>query len=89
MIQIIETNLIMENNIIMDHQSRVVNVNNWNDYIEEIKHSEPVSRTGSLHGYTILPSSKVSNLRYDEYHGSCDVTNKLGESKKLFYRILD
>lgn len=92
MIKIIETNLsIDENNIIRDHQSRVIEVDSWDEYIQEIKNSKAIYRSsiiGSLHGNTIQNDSKVENLIYDDFHLSCDVINRYGIiSKKLAYLI--
>jgi len=96
MIKIIETNLSIFTHqdgceIIKDHQSRVIEVESWEDYIEEIKQSKSVVRNsiiGSLHGVTILPEARVENLTYDDFHLNCDVINRFGiMSKKLAFRL--
>jgi len=96
MIKIIETNLSIFTHqdgceIIKDHQSRVIEVEFWEDYINEIKLAKSVSRNsiiGNLHGNTIPHDSKVENLVYDDFHLNCDVINRYGiMSKKLAYMI--
>lgn len=92
MIRVIETNLSMdyENNI-KDHQSRVIEIDSWEEFIDEIINAKTVLRNssiGSLHGCTIPRQSKVENLIYDDIHLSCDVYNFAGmKTKKLVYKI--
>ena len=92
MIQIIETNLFMDNNNnITDHQSRVIEVESWDKFIDEIKNCRCVMRSavlGSLYGNTVPRSSKVENLIYDEKHLSCDIYNYAKvKTKKLAFLI--
>ncbi len=92
MIQVIETNLSIDNKgQIADHQSRVIEVDNWDDFIDEIKQSKTVIRNsylGVLNGTTIPRCAKVENLTHDDKHLMCDVYNYLGVmSKKLVYKI--
>jgi len=93
MIKVIETNLSLDDNEnIVDHQSRVIEVESWEDYIEEIKENISVFRksiSGCLSGYTISKKSEISNIIYDEFHLSCDTYNSAGaKSKKLAYKNL-
>ena len=95
MIKVIETNLSVVldegNTIIKDHQSRVIEVDSWKEYVLEIMNEESVSRKcilGSLHGNTLPNNAIVDNLVYDDNHLSCDVYNRFGiMSKKLGYRV--
>ena len=92
MIKVIETNLSTDGeNTIKDHQSRVIEINSWEDYIQEIKDAKAVSRKsilGNLHGNTIQSDSKTQNLIYDDFHLSCDIINRFGiMSKKLAYKV--
>lgn len=93
MIKIIETNLILNpvTNEISDHQSRVVEISNWYDIIQEIKDGKTVIRSsvlGNLHGNTVPRESKIENLVYDDKHLSCDIiTFDKCKTKKLIYRI--
>ena len=69
MIKVIETNLSLdENENILDHQSRVIEVESWDSFIEEIKNGETICRKsilGCLDGCSIPKKSKVENLIYD------------------------
>ena len=95
MIKVIETNLSIykndENYTIKDFQSRVIEVDSWDEYIQEVKHSKVVVRNsifGSLHGTTIPHDANVYNLTYDDLHLDCDIVNRFGiESKKLAYKV--
>jgi len=92
MIKVIETNLsIDEENTIKDHQSRVIEVDSWEEYIQEIKDAKSVSRNsvlGSLHGNTIPSSAVVEITSLDDFHLDCDIVNRYGIlSKKLAYMI--
>lgn len=90
--KVIETNLSImdwDGDHIADHQSRVIEVSSWQDYIVEIKEAKTVNRQsiiGNLHGNTIPKECKVENLKYDEKHLSCDIIYGNGfKSKKLAY----
>lgn len=91
MVKIIETNLSMKDSAIVDHQSRVIEVDHWESYINELRNMESVYRTsalGSLHGVSLPLKSRVENLTYDENHLSCDVYNRFGMmTKKLAYLV--
>lgn len=92
MIQVIETNLSIDTyNDIKDHQSRVIEITDWDDYVSEIKEAKTVIRSsiiGSMHGTTIPYEAYVENLTYDEKHLSCDIINRFGvRSKKFAYRV--
>lgn len=92
MIKVIETNLSLdyEDNI-KDHQSRVIEVESWDDFINEVKEAKCITRSaylGGMYGTTIPRSAKVENLTYDDSHLMCDVYNYAGQkTKKLAYRI--
>lgn len=94
MIKVIETNLSMNpNNIIIDHQSRVVQVDSWESYINEIKEERSVSRLdryGSIHGCSFPIGCKLDSLKYDEFHLTYNAVKNGGLwSKELAYRIAD
>lgn len=93
MIKVIETNLSVNlDGEIKDHQSRVIEVESWGGYIQEIINKESIERRsiiGSLHGKTI-PSHDVNvhNLKHNDFHLSYDLYNKFGLwAKKLAYRV--
>ena len=94
MVKIIETYVSSPNfNKFADHQSRVIEVNSWNDYVEEIKTKRTVCRKsclGYLFGVSIPRNATIENLIYDDFHLSCDVINYEGQITKLFsYLIVD
>ena len=93
MIKVIETNLSIDNNDnIADHQSRVIEVESWEEFINEIKECKTVSRKsicGCLDGCSIPRKSKIVNLKYDDIHLSCNFYNYIGvKTKKLVYKGL-
>jgi len=92
MIKVIETNLSLDNyDNIIDHQSRVIEIENWDSFVNEIKESKTVIRNsilGCLSGCTIPKQSKVVNLKYDDKQLSCDIYNWIGrKTKKLAYKV--
>lgn len=91
MIKVIETNLSVNlDGEIKDHQSRVIEVESWEEYVQEIRNEEFIERKsiiGNLHGKTIPSDVIVDNLVYDDKHLSCDIYNRHGiMSKKLAYK---
>lgn len=87
--KIIETNLSMANGQIADHQSRVIEVENWNSYVNEIKNGDTVIRDsfmGCLSGASVPRQSLIENFEADDCHLSCDIYNYRGiHTKKLAY----
>ena len=90
MVKIIETNLSMSDMIMMDHQNRVVEANSWEDYCNAFKNyngdTVEFKSLTSMFGSTIPREVGVYNLKYDDFHLSCDVI-KAGRytAKKLAY----
>lgn len=63
MVKVIETNLsIGNNNEILDHQSRIIEVDTWDEFVNEIKEGKSVDRIGTLWGLTLPRQGKVENL---------------------------
>jgi spore coat polysaccharide biosynthesis predicted glycosyltransferase SpsG len=92
MTRIIETNLSLNDaDVIMDHQSRVIQVESWESFIDEIKNCKCIIRYslyGNLHGNSIPRESRIDNLVYDDFHLSVDIHNSIGmKTKKLAYLI--
>jgi hypothetical protein len=95
-IKVIETNISLnpnsENDIMLDHQSRIIEVESWDNFVKEIKDAQTVIRKayiGSMEGNSIPRDAEIQNLKYDDFHLSCDVINWLGhKSKKLVYKII-
>jgi len=83
MVKIIETNLLLDdNNIIQDHQSRVIEDESWENYISMFKNHNNFasgyfkSLVGCLDGYSIPGSGIVENLAYDDFHLTCTVVRQ-------------
>lgn len=92
MIKVIETNLSLKQGCdIMDHQSRVIEVDSWDEYLNEIKNGECVRRVsylGFMDGVTIPKKCRVFNFVSDDTHASCEVVLWDGTiTKKLMYMI--
>ena len=93
MIQVIETNLsIDKDNIIRDHQSRIVEVEDWDTYckaFEEYNGEAIYFKSKTMRGYSILSDCTMTNLIHDDIHLSCMVLHPSGFiTKKLAYRIV-
>lgn len=93
MIQVIETNLsIDKDNIIIDHQSRIVEVEDWDTYckaFEEYNGDAVYFKSKAMRGYSILSNCTMTDLIYDDIHLSCMVLHQSGFiTKKLAYRIV-
>jgi hypothetical protein len=74
MVHIIETNLSLNNdNIICDHQARVIEYSSWNEYVKLIKEQRYENRNGTMDGCILPRNTSIDNLIYDDYHLSCDV----------------
>lgn len=92
-IQVIETNLsIGDENVIKDHQARVIEVEDWDTYcktFEEYNGKAVYFKSKSIYGYSIPPNCNITDLIYDDIHLSCMVLHTSGFiTKKLAYRIV-
>jgi hypothetical protein len=92
LIKVIETNLSIDaGNNIKDYQSRIIEIDDWEEFVNEIKEAKTVIRNsclGNLHGTTIPRNARVENLSYDDSHLMCDIYNFAGiHSKKLVYKV--
>ena len=90
MITVLEANLSINpnNNQIMDHQIRAIEVDSWSDYINEFTTGQPKTHLGlfGLHGKTFSEKSRIADLKYDGFRLSCDVWhNSDFLTKKLAY----
>lgn len=91
--KVIETNLSLQvNNEILDHQSRVIEVDSWEEYVDEIRNGKSVRRCaaiGSMSGNTLHNNVIIENFESDEFHLSCEVKKDgtRGKTKKLAYLI--
>lgn len=91
-VKVIEINLSMKDGDISDYQSRVVEVNSWEDYCKAFKEYDGTAigwfnSITSMVGNSIPKDVKILNLTYDDYHLTCDFKHKDGWlEKKLSYR---
>ena len=90
--KIIETNISMKDGQVYDHQSRVVEADSWDEYIEmyEKYDGSPIDRFKAISemiGNSIPKDVEILNLKYDEKHLTCDFKHKDGWiEKKLAYK---
>ena len=90
--KIIETNISMKDGQVYDHQSRVVEADSWDEYIEmyEEYDGSPIDRFKAISemiGNSIPKDVEILNLKYDEKHLTCDFKHKDGLiEKKLAYK---
>lgn len=93
MVKVIETNISLGyNSTIADFQSRIIEVESWISFIDEVKNRQPVERKsymGSIHGLTIPTRCKVVNfVELDESHFKCTIIHFDGrETLKLAYLV--
>ncbi len=90
-IEVIETNLIIdENNVIRDHQSRVVEADSWSDYCkvyEEYSGEAVYFKSKYMVGNSIPSNCSISDLKQDKVHLSCTIVHPKGFiTKRLAYR---
>lgn len=87
----IETSLSLNSgDEIVDHQARVIEIKSWAVYIDEFKNSKTVVRDCAMPGATIPYQSIVKNLKYDDFHLSCDVYYKdRGTKFKKFAYLIE
>lgn len=92
--KVIETNLSMNPNYsdtILDHQSRVIEVESWESYIEEILTGEAVYRYAlhgsQMEGCSITLNGIIENFKSDEHHLSYELISDLGIDRNTAYLI--
>lgn len=70
MVKIIETNISMSGeDKLIDNQSRVIEMDSWNEYVENIKNSRGVNKQctlGELYGMTLPHNCKVTELNFTD-----------------------
>lgn len=89
---IIETNLLIDpEGQIRDHQSRIIKVDSWESYIEEIKTGETphrMSYLGYMQGMSFPRFSRIENFTFDNCHLSYDLYSSSNVlSKKFAYLV--
>lgn len=93
MIRVIETNLnIDEDDVIRDHQSRIVEVEDWYTYckaFEKYNGEAIYFKSKTMPGNSISSNCIITDLIYDDIHLSCMFLHPSGYiTKKLAYRII-
>lgn len=77
MVEVIETNLFVDNdNRIQDHQSRIIEVEDWDTYCNAFeKYNGRAIRFKSkqMPGNSIQANRKIEELLYDDHHLSCAI----------------
>ena len=96
-VKVIETNISYSktNNNIYDHQSRVIEIDNWDFYTKIFNEYNPNyypqqfnSFIGNLWGGCMPKNAKISYLDYDSFHLQCDYVDFMGGKRtKLAYLV--
>lgn len=77
MVEVIETNLIVDNdNRIYDHQSRIIEVEDWDTYCNAFEKYDGKAicfKSKQMPGNSINANRKIKELLYDDCHLSCAV----------------
>lgn len=90
--KVIETNISMKDDMVFDHQSRVIEVDSWDNYCTTFKEYDGMAINcfkvlTTLVGNSIPKDVEILNLHYDNHHLTCDFKHKDGWiKKKLAYR---
>lgn len=91
--KVIETNLFIHANTgeIMDHQARVIEVESWESYVEEILTGDAIRRRALLgdymEGYSYPLNGIVEDFKSDKHHLSYTTTSGTGVNKSLAFLI--
>lgn len=93
MVKIIETNLSMKDEKVYDHQSRMVEAESWEEYVNYYKDNIETDRQHSkfksltnLWGDSLPRYGDITEFKYDDFHLSCYHTNPFGMvTMKLAY----
>lgn len=77
MVEVIETNLFVDNdNRIHDHQSRIIEVEDWDTYCNAFEKYDGRAirfKSKQIPGNSIQANRKIKELLYDDYHLSCAI----------------
>lgn len=94
MLKVIETNISLNPNdekTILDHQARVIEIESWESYIEEILTGEAVYRKATfgskMEGYSFPLDSVIEDFKSDEHHLSYTIISDTGTGKSMAYLI--
>lgn len=91
--RVIETNLSFDKEwIFKDHQSRITNIESWDKYVSLFTtytgEASGMDYKSSMIGCVLPKMATIKNLKYDDFHLSCDVVLFDGMiTKKLAYLV--
>lgn len=85
MVKIIETNLSIHDKTdeIMDHQSRIVEAESWEQYVDYYFNymngfdNFKFKCLTKMQGETLPREAQIENFKYDDFHLSCDVVKHI------------
>ena len=63
---------------IADHQSRIVEIDNWYSYVEQYVHNKPLNYRSTMKGDSFKESWEMVDLYYDENHLISEFIDDLG-----------
>lgn len=88
---VIETNILEDaNGEVADHQSRIIEVGSWDDYVGQYIKNKPLHYRGTMIGFSFKESWEMIDLFYDETHLICEFDDDFGFTvMKLAYRLED
>jgi hypothetical protein len=93
MVNIIETNISMKDNKLMDHQSRVLVVPSWQEYVSlftdydgKANGRDYKTLHNDLMGCVMPNTATINELKYDDFHLTChfNLFNGMEETKLGF-----
>lgn len=83
MVEVIETHLIVNNdNKIYDHQSRIIEVEDWDTYCNTFEKYDGRAirfKSKQMPGNSIQANRKIKELLYDDHHLSCAIYDDVGD----------
>lgn len=93
MVKVIETNLsIDKTGAIRDHQSRIVEVLDWDTYCKEYENYDGVGvefhSKSTMPGATLMSNCLLTELIYDDIHLSCIIEKGIFKTKRLAYKVI-
>ena len=84
---VIETNISYDNGEFKDHQNRIIEVDSWEEYVDNFEKRFSKNYAGTMWGRNFRNSELIENLKYDNFHLSCDLINDRYKTKKLAYLL--
>lgn len=92
MVKVIETNISIDKTGAMrDHQSRIVEVLDWDTYCKAYKNYDGIGiefHSKTMPGATLMSNCLLTELTYDDIHLSCIIEKGIFKTKRLAYKVL-